>query len=205
MSVDIRLPFGEYMLACIRDTRKENPQGISDKMWHEAFERAHEAWHRARERRKPAKVVSSEAEAIFALYPKKVGKQAALRAIVRVLEKVPSDILAERVRTYAGFVERWRKDDRAFVPHPSTWFNEGRYDDDPKEWERPSMAPLPRAQSAPTGPIPEPPDFAMRLKAMGSDDEYAAGGTCNRDGKCLWADMDPFYQRRIVRLLGVPA
>jgi hypothetical protein len=28
-----------------------------------------------------------------------------------------------------------------FTPHPATWFNGGRYDDDPKEWE-PHAKPL---------------------------------------------------------------
>ena len=48
MSTDVRLPFGEFLLGCIREYRKENPQGISDKTWVECFDRWQKAWTDAR-------------------------------------------------------------------------------------------------------------------------------------------------------------
>jgi hypothetical protein len=199
VSVDVRKPFGEFLYAAMLEYRKDCGGNVSPKMWVEKCDEAHAAWHRARKPRQSPKVVSAEAEVIFALYPKKVAKQAALRAIVKALERLPGDILGERVRNYAGYVARWRKDDRAFVPNPATWFNEGRYDDDPKEWERPNMAPASvSAPAKPAGPMKEPPEgWALRLKSTGSDSVYAAGGTCNRDGACAWASIDPYYQRAI--------
>ncbi len=39
-----------------------------------------------------------------------------------------------------GPVSRWPAEDRKFVPHPATWFNQERYLDDPKEWQRGAAA-----------------------------------------------------------------
>lgn len=42
----------------------------------------------------------------------------------------------------AWLLERWTRYNASpkaaggFSPHPSTWLSEGRYDDDPAEWER---------------------------------------------------------------------
>lgn len=140
MSVNLRLPFGEYLMAFIREFRKENPGGVSDKMWCEGFTRAHDAWHAARKPKKqPAAPASSEAAKIYALYPRKVARNAALKAISKALKNVPFETLEGAVMAYASITARWRKADRSFIPHPSTWFNDGRWEDDPKDWERDGM------------------------------------------------------------------
>lgn len=83
---------------------------------------------------------------IYEAYPLKVGKQAALRAISKAIAKIAYDrrdpnILLERVEAYAVAVKAWpaeyryTKTGRDTVPHPGTWFNEGRYDDDPALWQ----------------------------------------------------------------------
>jgi hypothetical protein len=78
------------------------------------------------------------AEQIYSLYPRKVGKTSALRAIDRILKagKVPPEDLLVTVRNYARATAAWPAADRDFIPHPATWFNSGRYDDDPREWLR---------------------------------------------------------------------
>lgn len=78
------------------------------------------------------------AEQIYSLYPKKVGKTAALRAIERVLKagRVPPEDLVVCVRNYARATADWSPEDRAYIPNPATWINQGRYDDDPTEWLR---------------------------------------------------------------------
>lgn len=92
-----------------------------------------------------AVVVKATAEAIYSIYPRKVGKVAALKAITRAAERMegkePSALayLLERTRLYSIAVALWPKDERRFCPHPATWFNQGRYDDDPKEWVRDSV------------------------------------------------------------------
>ena len=58
--------------------------------------------------------------------------------------------LTERVSAYAEAVKAWPPADHQFIPHPATWFNEGRYDDDPNEWKRNAThqpKPNPRAYS----------------------------------------------------------
>ncbi len=75
---------------------------------------------------------SSQAEELYQIYPKKVGKPAALRAIQRALNKHPFNYVVERVRLYAqtynGPLE--------FAPNPSTFFNQERFRDDPATWRR---------------------------------------------------------------------
>jgi hypothetical protein len=90
------------------------------------------------------------AEQIYALYPRKVGKTSALRAIERILKagKVPPEDLLVTVRNYARATATWPAGDEVFIPHPATWFNSGRYDDDPREWLR-----------GPSDLNPEPPTY----------------------------------------------
>lgn len=83
------------------------------------------------------------AEAIYAAYPKKVGRRAAIIAIDRAAARLvaegaldcPYSTLLQSAQQYAAAVGRWPKEQRVFVPHPATWFNQERYMDDPAEWE----------------------------------------------------------------------
>lgn len=85
------------------------------------------------------------AEAIYAIYPKKVGKTAALKAIVKVLKLPggPTELeLQTTVKAYRDAVAKWPHEARYTregndtVPHPATWFNQGRYADDPATWQK---------------------------------------------------------------------
>lgn len=77
------------------------------------------------------------AERIRQLYPKKAGKGAALKAIANALKRGKTEAeLTEAVTAYAKAVEKWPDSDRQFVPYPSTWFNQERYDDDRATWNR---------------------------------------------------------------------
>ena len=76
------------------------------------------------------------AEDIYAAYPRKVGKQGAIKAIQKAIRDVGADRLLNDVKTYAEATSRWPAEDRQYIPHPATWFNRGSYEDDPKEWER---------------------------------------------------------------------
>lgn len=80
---------------------------------------------------------------IYAAYPRKVAKPAALKAIEKALKAARKEDsisgaanLLKAVQAYAEAVSQWPKDARQFVPHPATWFNRGSYTDDPSEWER---------------------------------------------------------------------
>ena len=75
-------------------------------------------------------------EQIYAAYPRKVGKQGAVKAIQRAATRHPMPALLQAVIAYATAVKAWPASEKQYVPHPQTWFNQGRYEDDPKEWQR---------------------------------------------------------------------
>lgn len=84
--------------------------------------------------------------AIYRAYPRQIGRQAALKAIRASLDRItaeartlgldPAAWLLARVEEFAACTARWPAADRKFIPHPASWFNAGRYDDDPAEWGR---------------------------------------------------------------------
>lgn len=74
--------------------------------------------------------LSSQAEEIYAEYPKKVGKPNALRAIKRALKSVSADFLLQRTKLFASTYNG----EPRFIPHPATWFNGERFNDDPETW-----------------------------------------------------------------------
>jgi hypothetical protein len=84
------------------------------------------------------------AELIYLAYPRKVGKAAAVKIITRLMTTARGDMLPdERARyllqrtvAFNNCVVLWPAAERQYCPHPATWFNQGRYDDDPKEWIR---------------------------------------------------------------------
>lgn len=79
------------------------------------------------------------AEEIYQAYPKRVGKPAAKLKIKKALAEVPFERLLELTIAYAQAVNG---QDPQFVPHPATWFNQARYNDDPSTWTRKEAAGL---------------------------------------------------------------
>lgn len=66
------------------------------------------------------------------LYPKKVGKVAALKA----WQKAKCDLIAERIMaTLPGHIssKQWTKNGGQYIPNPATWLNQGRWDDEVEE------------------------------------------------------------------------
>lgn len=94
--------------------------------------------------KKEAMLASGEItpELIYACYPRKVGKNAAIKAIIKAEREVRDgdhggwDYLLKQTRAYADAVATWPAADKQYIPHPATWYNRGSYDDDPKEWQR---------------------------------------------------------------------
>jgi len=74
-------------------------------------------------------------------YPKKVGKQAAIRAwkkinVAPILLKAMLDKIEEQKAS-----RQWKRDGGQYIPNPATWLNQGRWDDeveraDDPNWER---------------------------------------------------------------------
>ena len=86
--------------------------------------------------------IASEAEQVYELYPLKVAKEAALIAITKALTKHELPYLLDKTNQFAEAVRSWPTSYRYFqdggnrCPYPATWFNEGRYADDPTTWRR---------------------------------------------------------------------
>jgi len=75
---------------------------------------------------------STQAEEIYAAYPKKVAKPAALRAIRQALKTHPAAFLLERAKLYAVTYNG----ELQYMPNPATWFNQEQFNDDPVTWRR---------------------------------------------------------------------
>jgi uncharacterized protein YdaU (DUF1376 family) len=65
----------------------------------------------------------------WAAYPKKVGKAAALRSWKRYRCEAMADEVVASVAAHLGS-EDWRKDGGQFIPHPATFLNQGRWEDE---------------------------------------------------------------------------
>lgn len=61
------------------------------------------------------------------MYPRKQGKGAARNSFYKALKKVPFDTIRKAL---ANFVEKTDGQDKQFIPHPSTWLNQERWDDE---------------------------------------------------------------------------
>jgi len=75
------------------------------------------------------------AELIYQAYPRKIARVAALKAITKAMQTVDQEILIDASSAYAAAVAKWPSDELQFVPHPSTWFGRGSYDDDRETWK----------------------------------------------------------------------
>lgn len=80
-------------------------------------------------------------EQVYAAYPRHVGKIAALKAIAKAVRayslEMSVDMDTARKRIYDQVVKYAASpagNKGMFTPHPATFFNQGRYMDDPAEW-----------------------------------------------------------------------
>jgi hypothetical protein len=80
---------------------------------------------------------TESAETIYTEYPRRESKPAAIKAILKALKTNSPDFLLERTQAYAAAIG-WK--DRQFIPHPATWFNNERFNDNPQEWEQPNKS-----------------------------------------------------------------
>lgn len=70
---------------------------------------------------------------IFGAYPRRIGKPKALIAIRKALSKTTFEDLLTKTKAYAS---ARHGEDPNFTPHPSTFYNQERYNDDPATWKR---------------------------------------------------------------------
>lgn len=89
---------------------------------------------------KASAVALQAAENIYELYPRKVGKPLAIQSILKALKQVDPMVLNKAVKAFA---DARAGTDLEFCPHPATWFNQERYNDDAATYAR-------RSETAPT-------------------------------------------------------
>ena len=138
--------------------------------------------------------VSSEAEQIYDLYPKKVGREDALRAITTALKKHTVEYLLDKTNQFRECVESWPSAYRYFqdggdrCPHPASWYNAGRYADDPREWKRHGAR---HAPPQPHGTAPGPEGWLAWVADNTPDEEDAAWGQVTAAYNCQTFSMLP--------------
>ena len=94
-----------------------------------------------------------DSESIYAEYPKKVGRPDALKAISKAISKFGAPLLLEKTKAFAVA----RAGNLDFVPHPATWFNQERFNDDPSTWKPSSNGVAGVRAKKRSGEYPEPP------------------------------------------------
>lgn len=69
-------------------------------------------------------------EAFWAAYPRKVGKGAALKAWRRI--SAPASALPAMLTSleWQRESEQWQRDGGQYIPHPATWLNQSRWEDE---------------------------------------------------------------------------
>lgn len=83
----------------------------------------------------------TDVERVYQAYPRKVGRKAAIQSIFNALNAIagrdnpPLDPVAWLLGRVEVFAKARAGEDSQFTPYPRTWFSQGRYDDDAKEWQ----------------------------------------------------------------------
>lgn len=85
-------------------------------------------------------------------YPRKVGKGAARRAFGRALGLTTVETMLAAL-AWQRTQPAWLKDGGDFIPHPATWLNQERWDDEP--------------YVAPAGPVPGRRNLLAEVRAAG--------------------------------------
>jgi len=78
-------------------------------------------------------LVERRFDEFWAAYPKKVGKKAAWAAWNKIK---PDAELHNKILTAIGrakATEQWQRENGRFIPNPTTWLNQGRWDDEYEE------------------------------------------------------------------------
>lgn len=68
----------------------------------------------------------------YKAYPRKVGKGAAFKAFLKAIKEIPFAALYEHTKQFA----QSQLGNGEYCPHPSTWLNGRRWEDDHAEWDR---------------------------------------------------------------------
>jgi hypothetical protein len=83
---------------------------------------------------KEKRAIKNMFDRFWQAYPRKVGKKKAGRKFKQILDgkdhfKEIMSALTEQKQT-----DQWQRNDGQYIPHPTTWLNQGRWDDDPEAY-----------------------------------------------------------------------
>lgn len=70
------------------------------------------------------------------VYPRKAGKQAAVKAWAKAIKSTSPDVIVDGASRFAADPNLPEKQ---FIPHPATWLNAGRWDDEPLPGRKPEQ------------------------------------------------------------------
>lgn len=76
-----------------------------------------------------AENISDPFEIFWSTFPRRIGKGAARTAFAKAKKLISSSKIIEAAQEFADFCEEQGTEKR-FIPHPSTWLNQERWDDD---------------------------------------------------------------------------
>lgn len=96
-------------------------------------------------------VMSDGFDVFWKEYPRKIGKQIAFRSWEKLKKaKVlpPIEKILQAVKQQIDS-DQWQKDEGQFIPHPATWLNQGRWDDEPATVRVPRWMKLASQSSSP--------------------------------------------------------
>ena len=71
---------------------------------------------------------ASAFDTFWSAYPKKTGKEAARKSFARAKADIGTMLSALEVQKQS---EQWTKNNGQFIPNPTTWLNQGRWEDEP--------------------------------------------------------------------------
>lgn len=99
---------------------------------------------RREEKREEEKRIEDNNEVEFAefwaLYPNKQGKPKALQSFIKARRKYALDVILSGLRKHIASFD-WIKDGGAYIPHPTTWLNQERFNDAPRNINPTSQPP----------------------------------------------------------------
>jgi len=79
-------------------------------------------------------------DAFWSEYPKKVGKKDAKKAYEKALKSTDAETMIRAVQAQKGSGQ-WTRDNGRYIPNPSTWLNQGRWDDEIQPIDKPREKP----------------------------------------------------------------
>ncbi|MBD5417343.1 MAG: hypothetical protein HDR50_06730 [Desulfovibrio sp.] len=82
---------------------------------------------------------TADFEAFWQAYPRKVGKDAAFKVWKRKEHELPPPAELAAILARQCHCEQWQRDGGQYIPHPATWLNQGRWQDELAPEQAPVM------------------------------------------------------------------